>query len=266
MAVGQQLPQPEQGWKRYDFADDIIEYTGVWGDDVNREYWNGTIRYTNTPNSKARFNFTGDKFRLIGLVYNNKNDNIKIILDGEEYYFSERSGNTPIFRVIVFEKVGLENTEHYVEILAPDNIAVGRDMAFDAIDVDINSILKPYRIYMGKYLIKQNDNYYTTHSNYLKLGQPTNLDELDNWFRDYGTERIQHFQDVLTSKKVPMVEGVGNIYESLDVNLNDIKKEDLYITEEDNKTYFEYDYNNYKIIDEIRKVNGGIGNVVFKEY
>ncbi|MBU5483449.1 LamG domain-containing protein [Clostridium sp. MSJ-11] len=129
---------------------------------------------------------------------------------------------------------------------------------------DFTPPIEPYS--NDKYLIKQSNDYYSTYNNYLKLGQPTNLDELDAWFKDYGMSNIFNLQDTLTSKKVPMVEGVGNIYESLDVNLNDLKKEDLYITEEDNKTYFEYDYNNYKIIDEIRKINGGIGNVVFKEY
>ncbi|MEW9096532.1 MAG: SPRY domain-containing protein [Clostridiaceae bacterium] len=121
----------------------------------------------------------------------------------------------------------------------------------------------------NKHLIKQNQDYYTTNNNYYKLGVPKDKVELKKWLSEYGANNILNLQDSYNNKIVPVdkFSEPRKIYESLDVDFNDVKKPYIYMFKEnDGKLKLEYDADNYKIIDEIRKVNNGVGNVVFKEY
>nr|WP_246582690.1 SPRY domain-containing protein [Clostridium mobile] len=118
------------------------------------------------------------------------------------------------------------------------------------------------------HLIKQSNEYYTTNNNYYKLGTPKDKTELKRWLSEYGTNNILNLQDSLNNKIVPVdkFSEPRKIYQSLDVDFNDVKKPYVSMIDMDLNKRLDYDADSYKIIDEIRKVNNGIGNVVFKEY
>lgn len=272
MAVNQQLLQPEQGWRRYDDTDSNIEYIGDWKTYVFNGLWEGNQKYTNDSNAIVRFNFTGSKIRILSEVSTDKREDNKIIIDDEEYILSEYS-STKKLRVVVFESINLNDTEHYVEMKPSPSViessGYGFNMGIDAIDIESNRELKPYRKINRNHLIKQGNDYYTTNNNYYKLGTSKDKTELKKWLSEYGANNILNLQDSYNNKIIPVdkFSEPRKIYESLDVDFNDVKKPYVYMFKEnDSKRKLEYDVDSYKIIDEIRKINNGIGNVVFKEY
>ena len=135
------LYHPEIGWKRYDDTATKISYgkgiNSYSNDDIS---FNKTYTEINTDPSTSwmHFNFTGTKLRIIGKPKASSDSNANIIIDGKTYNFNAKLGpNAP---TIVFEKVNLENKEHYVQISAHAGTYVG----IDAIDIDRVGFLKSY--------------------------------------------------------------------------------------------------------------------------
>ncbi|MEW9096533.1 MAG: hypothetical protein AB2417_15750 [Clostridiaceae bacterium] len=268
MAINQQLLQPEQGWKRIDDTDSNIEYIGNWKPYDNSGLWGGSSKYTNDKNSSIRFSFTGSKIRIISEVssIDKRDDNI-ILIDGNEYKFSESYSPTR-FRIVVFEKIDLHNGNHYVEIKPSPSVeettGYGINMVLYAVDINENEKLMKYQV--DKYLIQQSKNIYSIDHNYINLGESKSPTELSYWIENYGYNDLNIINESLDNKHTPTVVDDDMIYESLNIDFNDVKKPNIYVFEEDDKKKVRYDTDSYKIIDEIKKINSGIGNVVFKEY
>ncbi|MBU5483448.1 hypothetical protein KQI86_03845 [Clostridium sp. MSJ-11] len=206
MAVNQQLLQPEQGWKRYDDKDSNIEYVGNWKPYDNSGLWEGSSKYTNDTNASIRFDFTGSRIRIISEVssIDKRDDNI-IIIDGNEYKFSESYSPTR-FRVIVFEKTDLSKGIHFVEIKPSPSVAettgYGINMVLDAIDIDENGELKQY--YIPKHLIEQSDNFYSIKPEYYEGGsfKPITLSSGDYPIKaDFDKSGFDNLNDLLRERK-----------------------------------------------------------------
>ncbi len=67
---------------------------------------------------------------------------------------------------------------------------------------------KPYDVYnanwewrVSKYLIKQNNNYYSINNNYIDLGIINNNEELDNLINEYGYNDLSILTKELNTKK-----------------------------------------------------------------
>ncbi|MGH1276480.1 hypothetical protein ACQVWA_24165 [Bacillus cereus] len=138
--VGEQLLEPQRGWKRIDDTDNNIEYTGVWATSTaDDRYYNNTFHYkhatSNTPADSnpvsIKFNFSGTKLRIIGLALSLYDANAKILIDGveETINFFRPKDFPPIHKALIYEKTGLPNQLHTVEIK-------GKFMNLDAIDID----------------------------------------------------------------------------------------------------------------------------------
>jgi uncharacterized protein YjdB len=159
--LGQELSQPEDGWKRYDDTDSNISYKNIISANDSSlvrdaNYYNSTIHYWNS--GECYFNFTGDKIRIIAYVYgapdnadwwNLCNQNIQISIDGKSQSFSEKY-KTPInkanYMYLVFEATGLNKGEHFVK-LQSEGQNTGSPLVWtniDAIDLDMNGELLPY--------------------------------------------------------------------------------------------------------------------------
>ncbi|MCM3201629.1 hypothetical protein M3631_22205 [Bacillus cereus] len=133
------LFEPEPGWKRIDDTDSNIQYTGVWAAGPDVRCYNDTIHYkgsiSNTPPDanpvSVKFNFEGSKLRIIGLAGSAYDSNAKILIDGveESINFSRTSAVYPIYQSLIYEKLGLSNKVHTVEIK-------GKFINLDAIDID----------------------------------------------------------------------------------------------------------------------------------
>ncbi|MEQ6355281.1 discoidin domain-containing protein [Lysinibacillus sp. M3] len=159
--IGQTLPQPEIGWKRYDDRFSLIKYTGDWIFENTVGYYNGTVSHVNQGSIGARvdFYFYGTKIRIIANQFTNKPKDIKIIIDGKLETFSEYTTITspPQHMILSYEKTGLEKTLHKVEIVSPDDM-VGKSWNVDAIDIDNDGEIRPpYR----KAILENENQYYS---------------------------------------------------------------------------------------------------------
>jgi len=146
--VGEQLTAPETGWTRYDDRNANITYIGTgWGTQEIAGQYNTTITYITEGTSVAainassvRFNFTGTSIRFIQSKYLQHSKTVSYKIDGELAGTANLYNDTVIRQILAFEKTGLVNQEHFVEIYSGDGIRFD----FDAIDIDAAGELKPY--------------------------------------------------------------------------------------------------------------------------
>lgn len=143
--VGDVLKEPESGWKRFDDTDSNIRYTGVWANSTHSDFYNSTLHFkhstSNNPPDKnpvsLKFNFIGTRLRVIGLMNSSYDANATILVDGVEEIISFfRTGSQS--QTLVYEKIGLMNQEHTVEIK-------GYFINLDAIDIDADGELVPFK-------------------------------------------------------------------------------------------------------------------------
>lgn len=136
--IGDQLLKPEKGWKRYENTDPHFKYIGSWElfhqpNGYRLSGGNGHMTSTGTID-KVTFKAKTTKIRFIGWA--SKTDPIisektKITIDGIPYYFTNKIGS-PNGAMLLFEKVGLDNIEHTIEITND----LGKYYLLDAIDID----------------------------------------------------------------------------------------------------------------------------------
>ena len=142
--VGDKIYEPEDGWKRIDDINTNFQYTGIWSTTTNNDYYyHGTVHYVGNGNNvcEVKFNFTGTKLRLIGKKETAGCTAVQVKIDGVMETYSIAGTQTTY--TITYEKVGLSNSEHTVEIYKPAQ-ATGGTYWFDAIDIDSNGEIKPY--------------------------------------------------------------------------------------------------------------------------
>lgn len=149
--VGVSLTKPEKGWKRYDDSNEKISYVGTW--QFNPNYTWGSIRvYKDTLHGvdnrgkkldkmqSIKFNFVGTKLRVMTFAGMDRPNNNQIFIDNERYIFNSYTSKY-VTEHLSFEKVGLENKEHNVEIIVGSG---DYEFPFDAIDIDSEGELKLY--------------------------------------------------------------------------------------------------------------------------
>lgn len=127
--IGDSLLTPEVGWKRYDDKNPALKYTGNWKEDNSLGIYLGSASYTYDLNSTVKFSFKGKSIRLIGYGFTNKTTKGKVEIDGSIEYFNENRSVLP--QMLIYEKTGLEDTIHTVEIGLEN-----AQLYIDAIDVD----------------------------------------------------------------------------------------------------------------------------------
>ncbi|MDT3426632.1 hypothetical protein J2Z22_002158 [Paenibacillus forsythiae] len=126
-SVGSQLTGPEAGWKRVNAAPhNHFYFDNTW------VYISQYSLYQGTSNSKVSFNFKGTKIRLIAYRYPQRNTNNKIIIDGTTYTYSEYGTNQE--KTLVFEKTGLDEGVHSVEIIG--GTSASGIITINAVDID----------------------------------------------------------------------------------------------------------------------------------
>ncbi|MCW6110101.1 Ig-like domain-containing protein [Clostridium sporogenes] len=153
--VGQQLLQPEEGWKRIEEDNNNFSYIKgkytSWIRHADSNAYSGgysmilndTSSEVNGYLSKVKFNVVTDKIRIIMFSRYYCTNNIEIKIDGIPYIFEARSYNQ-IRPTVCFEKKDLVYKEHTVEITNLLDSNTNNMMYFDAIDIDKNGQLKPY--------------------------------------------------------------------------------------------------------------------------
>jgi Carbohydrate esterase 2 N-terminal len=130
--VGQQLTAPEAGWKRYDDTHPAFKYIGSWTTaSGNSSWYQSTIHSSSDMNAKVQFKFIGTSLRIIAPKTSSGSNVININIDGITETYSLYN-NTTTYQVLVYEKQGLINREHTVEI----RLSESGTLSFDAIDID----------------------------------------------------------------------------------------------------------------------------------
>lgn len=136
--IGDQILEPEEGWKRYDNEERLFYLVGEWVLHDNISAYNGTGIYSNTFNAKINFKFKGTKLRFISRNYDKNYESIiQVWIDGLQVGTFIQNQGVILNQVIQYEITGLEDKIHNVEIKKD-----GSDfMYFDAIDIDDNGRL-----------------------------------------------------------------------------------------------------------------------------
>ncbi|OME44718.1 hypothetical protein BSK59_33200 [Paenibacillus odorifer] len=134
ISIGALLPAPESGWKRYDNSNSAIQFIGSgWAIDTNSGYYQGSAKFTKTPTDSLKFSFIGTKLRIISIndVWSALTATIKIDGVAQVYTQYHNNGN----QVLVFEKTGLSQSHHTIEIIASGATST-LNVNLDAIDID----------------------------------------------------------------------------------------------------------------------------------
>ena len=139
--VGDILTSPEEGWQRFDDNDSKIIYDGLWTNYYTVGFYNNYEHFTTntTDSSKIRFKFRGTKLRIISQRHDHRSESININIDGiTETYNSRIVGELGlVLQVINYEKLGLQDTVHTVEI----SRNLSGHFCLDAIDIDTTGSL-----------------------------------------------------------------------------------------------------------------------------
>ncbi len=137
MAVRTQYEVAENGWVRFEEINPSFKYTASWNTWSGAATSGGTDKRTNTVGQVIRFKFTGTGIRIISPINSDLSSSVRILIDGQEEVFSEYSP-TLVWRTCVYEKIGLDNQTHDVQIIS-NTTALN---IFDAVDLlEGNSIL-----------------------------------------------------------------------------------------------------------------------------
>ena len=161
MAVLKQpLSNPESGWNRYDDNDSRISYVnGTWSNaGGGTQDYNTTTTTTSTVNAEVRFNITGNKLRIICQTWTNFSNNVEVWVDGkliDSFTTAFAINSTNGYRVLVFEKLDLSEGEHFVKLISKQAFT----FRLDALDIDSNATLKPYKEPSNKILLSSGDKY-----------------------------------------------------------------------------------------------------------
>lgn len=120
--IGDVLYMPENGWIRFDDVPNkkLIEYIGQWKLYQHPTQYGESHYYTEQKGASLRVGFSGPSLRLIARTYpGNKPKNTAIIIDGIKETFTENMAEKN--RVLVYEKTGLSEGNHLVEIITPSD-------------------------------------------------------------------------------------------------------------------------------------------------
>lgn len=137
--TGSTLNNPEAGWQRYDDQNNKFYYYGSWTfQNLNSTaFWLGDYMQGEIGNTTSvKFAFYGTKFRIIQQIASIRSNNVQVKIDGVvvgNYSLYDPTLTTP--QCLVYEKIGLAEGNHYIELT---NINTAKTMAFDAVDIDSN--------------------------------------------------------------------------------------------------------------------------------
>ncbi|HBG5344414.1 TPA: hypothetical protein KQG29_004445 [Clostridioides difficile] len=155
--IGERLPKPEAGWKRYDESDIRAVIKGsFWGKEAHYVFYGGSSIWLKSIDSSYKFKFYGNKLRLISDRNTNRpQNNTKLIIDGVEHIcntYGQTSG-----QILIIDVVNLDDSIHDV-IISPvkeglatiDCIDINEDGYIIDLPLEKNRIIN--KIKVGEYI------------------------------------------------------------------------------------------------------------------
>lgn len=146
-AIGSQLTAPDAGWKRYDDSSSVFSKFSFTNTSNASQWYGGSYSVLNTPFpfngsfNRFSFKFTGKKIRIISSISKYRSNNIKLIIDDKEYRYDSGNTSEASYQMLVFEKIDLDDKEHFLIIEADGNTTKRNydnmiGIEIDAIDID----------------------------------------------------------------------------------------------------------------------------------
>lgn len=216
--VGDQLTQPEEGWKRYDDVDGKIDYTDF--EYKGHTGFGRTISFNGaeTTSGVVKFKFKGTKLRLICITDKNKRTpKADIYIDNNKYSFT--CANSNYYEGLVFEEENLKDAVHDVVIrnfeVNPSAPGTYSSFGLNAIDINEDGELLEYPKTVLDVEPKDNK---------IKVGQEVALDiTLDN-VTNIGAEdlRIKYDTNLLEYVGIEDIDGI-KVYDSKEVNPGELR-------------------------------------------
>lgn len=157
MAVGDSLPFPAKGWKRYGAFSGLISYFGTWTREASTAYILGARAASprSVLNSGYSFKFKGTKLRLLAGIYPEYTPQFTVAIDGVVYNASQQGPSKA--NAVIFEIENLPNTMHSVVVTKVLSGTWTVDMILEAIDVGaegrafhVNEVESPLDLEVGK--------------------------------------------------------------------------------------------------------------------
>ncbi|MEK3922239.1 hypothetical protein [Paenibacillus sp. FSL K6-2393] len=195
--IGQFLPSPESGWQRIDDRHELITYAGSsWSKPASSDLYNNTAMLASTNDSTVKFTFKGTKIRLIGAQYTTGSSDISVIIDGVVEKTTQNAGL--VYQVLTYEKLGLINKVHTVEIKNNQNANIW----IDAIDIDSSGEFGATGSY--KTLVFHADQYkYINGTSWTTL---INAIPTENDYKEFGIDDITTIPEDMWVKLVGEIE------------------------------------------------------------
>lgn len=170
--IGDYLPNPEAGWKRFDNTYKDFIYSSNWLIPNHEAYgpyltYGTGAAYSNAGN--VSFKFFGDKIRFIGMKWNTQPVKSIITIDGEQSFILT-PGNESKGCILMFSKINLEKKIHTVTITHNDLAQVYT--RFDAIDIGYDGHICSSNCtlpHSNLYLLKDSENKLYSVTNEEKL-------------------------------------------------------------------------------------------------
>ncbi|EON72827.1 discoidin domain-containing protein [Lysinibacillus sphaericus] len=149
--IGQQLLQPENGWRRYDDIDSAIEYIGAFTHENVSGAYNSTTSFNPKISTagEIHFYFKGTSLRILSPNHPTiRTSQFSVYIDDVEFNGRCNFGND--YTVLSFEKVDLEDKIHKVVIknftLNTGITSTYASFGLDAVDINDNGELRlPYK-------------------------------------------------------------------------------------------------------------------------
>ena len=139
--IGDQLLEPETGWKRID-ADysDSFEFSN----DITRiptypNAYKGTLMYTKSPGDQIKFKFKGTQLRLFTLLDLNSAVRMQVTLDGVPEEITLSYPDRSIAQGLCYEKLNLEDKVH--EVILTGFEVHDISVSLDAIDINTDGYM-----------------------------------------------------------------------------------------------------------------------------
>lgn len=154
--IGDKVPAPEMGFRRYESDSPSVVKKGTWGVEKGSYNSKGLAMYSDKTGNSAEFKFYGTKFYIIGGNYPGRITKCSVYVDGV-YSGNINQDSAALATVLSFKKDNLPLGLHSVEIKLEES----RVFMFDAIDIDedghlLHSILQRNedinKIKIGEYI------------------------------------------------------------------------------------------------------------------
>ncbi|OME44712.1 hypothetical protein BSK59_33225 [Paenibacillus odorifer] len=128
--IGQVLPTPESGWRRYEEDSPLFVYGGSWESLTEAQSSGGKYKRTG-KSATVKFAFVGTKLRIVTIGWNNRHKDNKLVIDGVTYNVD--TSISDVYKMLAFDIQGLSNTAHTVTYTTGTDGTYGD---WDAIDID----------------------------------------------------------------------------------------------------------------------------------